>query len=196
MKKTIITIGRQFGSGGFETAKKLSEILGIPCYDKELLSEAAKESGFCEDIFERNDEKYASAFSYVPDSYNAYHMPINHQLFIAQLKAIRKIAEKESCIFVGRCADYVLKDNADFLSVFIYAPIEKRIERIMKLHNVSEKEAKSRISRADKQRKNYYNFYTGQGWGEMSNYDLSIDSSIVGVDATAEIIAEMYKKML
>ena len=142
-ENTVITIGREFGSGGHDIGMKLAEKLGIKCYDKELLDLAAKQSGLCEELFASQDEKPTNSFLYslVMDTYslgysNSYvDMPINHKVFLAQFDAIKKLAEKEPCVIVGRCADYALEDNPNAVSVFIKADIKERIERVKKLYN-------------------------------------------------------------
>ena len=149
-ERTVITIGREFGSGGHEIGMKLAEKLGIKCYDKELLELAAKESGLCEELFASQDEKPTNSFLYslVMDTYslgytNSYvDMPINHKVFLAQFDAIKKLAERESCVIVGRCADYILKDNPDVISVFCYSDVEERIQWSIDEYQVPAKQAK------------------------------------------------------
>lgn len=162
MGNKIYTIGREFGSGGKEVGEKLAERLGIKLYDKELLQQAAKESGFCEEIFENHDEKPTNSFLYslVMDTYsvNGYSsapfldMPLNHKVFLAQFDTIKKIAANESCVIVGRCADYALAENPDCINVFIHANINERIKTVSKRLNVTENKAKDIIQKRDKQR--------------------------------------------
>ena len=159
-ERTVITIGREFGSGGHEIGTKLAQRLGVKCYDKELLAIAAKESGLCEDLFESQDEKPTNSFLYslVMDTYslgytNSYvNMPINHKVFLAQFDAIKKIAQREPCVIVGRCADYALEDDPFAVSVFIKADIDKRVERIKKTYELSENKAADLIQKTDKKR--------------------------------------------
>lgn len=200
--KTIITIGRQAGSGGKEIGEKLAAALGVKCYDRELLERAAKESGLCEEIFENHDEKPTRSFLYslVMDTYSygyssaAYHdMPINHKVFLAQFDAIKKIAEEGPCIMVGRCADYALEDCDHVLRLFLYAPQDIRAERVGKLHNLSPAKAKEQIIKSDKQRASYYNYYTNKKWGEAISYDLCINTSILGIDGTVELIKNIIE---
>lgn len=198
---TIITIGRQFGSGGHEIAFKLAEKLGIKCYDKELLQLAAKESGICTEIFNTHDEKPSNSliYSIVMDAYSfgysdAYNeMPINQKVFLAQFEAIKKLAATESCVIVGRCADYALNDDEDLVSVFITAPIEKRIERIMRVKNLDAKKAESLINKTDKKRSSYYDYYSDQKWGAAKTYDLCINSDALGIDKSVDLILEYIK---
>lgn len=202
-KHTVITIGRQYGSAGREIGFLIAEKLGIKCYDKEILSVAAKESGLCEKIFETHDEKPTKSFLYslVMDTYSMGYtpsgyvdMPIGHKIFLAQFDAIKNIAEKESCIFVGRCADYALEDNPDLLSIFIHGTMEHRIQRIMEKVGVkTEDEAKDLIIKTDKRRAAYYNSYSNKKWGEAKTYNLSIDSGLLGVEGTADLIVDIVR---
>ena len=180
MGNTIITIGRQFGSGGREVGTLLSERLGIKMYDKELLDRAAKESGLCQELFETHDEKPTNSFLYslVMDSYSlgyntgAYtDMPINHKLFLAQFNAIRKIAAEGPCILVGRCADYALENNPDLLSIFIHADEDFKIRRIARLLDLTDAKAKDIMHKTDKRRSTYYNYFTNKHWGGVDSYD-------------------------
>lgn len=195
--KIVIAIGREFGSGGHEIGMKLAEKLGVKCYDKELLELAAKQSGLCEELFENHDEKPTNSFLYslVMDTYslgysaNSYvDMPINHKVFLAQFDSIKKLAENESCVIVGRCADYALEDNPNAISVFISAPMEARIKRIMRRDNLTEGKAADLIKRNDKRRASYYNYYSSKKWGEAKGYDLCLDSSKLGIDGTINAI--------
>ena len=180
----VITIGRQCGSGGKLIGEKLAKELGVKCYDKELLTRAAKESGMSEALFESHDEKPTNSFLYslVMDSYSMGYatssymdMPINHKIFLAQFETIKKIAQEESCVIVGRCADYALADNPNLISVFIVAEDEDKIARIM--------------IKTDKRRSGYYNYYSSKRWGDVRSYDLCINSSrLGGVDGCVEAI--------
>lgn len=196
---TVITIGRQFGSAGHEIGSKLAEKLGIVCYDKDLIKRVSKESGLCPEILENNDERPTNSFLYnlVMDTYsfgmttsNYVDMPLSHKVFLAQFDTIKKVASEGPCIIVGRCADYALADFDNCVRVFIYGNIEKRIERIKNKYNLTEKEAKELISKKDKQRSSYYNFYSTKKWGSAETYDLCIDSTVIGVDGTVELIAQ------
>ena len=195
-ERTVITIVREFGSGGHEIGTKLAQRLGVKCYDKELLAIAAKESGLCEDLFESQDEKPTNSFLYslVMDTYslgytNSYvNMPINHKVFLAQFDAIKKLAEKESCVIVGRCADYALEDDPFAVSVFIKADLDKRIERIKKTFELPENKAADLIQKTDKKRASYYNYYSSKKWGEAKSYDLCIDSGELGIEGAIDLI--------
>lgn len=198
MANQIYTIGREFGSGGKYVGEELAKRLGIKIYDKELLQQAAKDSGFCEEIFENHDEKPTNSFLYslVMDTYsvNGYStasfldMPLNHKVFLAQFETIKKIAERESCVIVGRCADYALADYPDCISVFIKADMDSRIKMISKRANITESKAKDMILKQDKQRASYYNYYTSKKWGDSKSYDLCLDCSKLGIDGCVDMI--------
>lgn len=201
-KKIIITIGRQYGSGGREIGNIIASELGIKVYDREMLSVAAKDSGICEEFFEKHDEKPTSSFLYslVMDTYamnystNAFaDMPLNHKVFLAQFNAIKKIAEEESCILIGRCADYALEENKDAVKIFIHADLDARIHRIARIYDITDSKAKDTIIKTDKKRASYYNYFSNKKWGECSSYDLSLDSSILGTEGTARAIIEYIK---
>lgn len=196
---TVITIGRQFGSAGREIAEKVAEHFGIKCYDKELLTRAAKESGFCEEMIQNHDERPTNSFLYnlVMDTYSfGYNsssfvdMPISHKVFLAQFDTIQKIAKEEPCIIVGRCADYALADMKNCLHLFIYGDEETKIKRIMERYNLTEGKAREMILKKDKQRQSYYNYYSSKKWGRADSYDLCINSSILGVEGTANLIIQ------
>lgn len=205
MGNNIYTIGREFGSGGRDVGEKLAERLGIKLYDKELLQHAAKESGFCEEIFENHDEKPTSSFLYslVMDTYsmNGYSsapfldMPLNHKVFLAQFDSIKKLAERESCVIVGRCADYALAEHPDCVNIFIHAPLESRIKRVSKRLNVKEGKAKDMCIKQDKQRASYYNYYTSKRWGDSLSYHLTLDSAKLGVDGCVDMILKFREIM-
>ena len=194
---TIITIGREFGSAGREIGYKVAEAFGIKLYDKEMLARAAKESGICEEIFESHDEKPTNSFLYslVMDTYsmgysgNTYtDMPINQKIFLAQFNAIKAIANEGPCVIVGRCADYALEEYSNCISVYIHSSMKNRIRRIAQKYDLTDAKAKDRITKTDKKRASYYNYYTSQKWGDLKSYDLTIDSSILGIDGTVELI--------
>ena len=205
MENEIYTIGREFGSYGKQVGEKLSARLGIKFYDKELLQKAAKDSGFCEEIFENHDEKPTNSFLYslVMDTYSAGNysaapfldMPLNHKVFLAQFDSIKKIAENESCVIVGRCADYALASNPNCLNVFIRADMEDRIKRISKRMDLTENKAKDMIQKKDKQRASYYNYYTSKKWGDSRSYDLCLNTSKVSVEDCVELILA-YRKFM
>lgn len=198
---TIITIGRQFGSAGREIGYKVAKDLGIKLYDKEMLARAAKESGLCEELFETHDEKPTNSFLYslVMDTYslgytNSYvDMPINHKVFLAQFDAIKKLAERESCVIVGRCADYALEDNPYAVSVFIKASLDERVQRIKRIYELNDSKAADLIQKTDKRRASYYNYYSSKKWGEAKSYNLCIDSGLVGIDGAIDMILKFIE---
>lgn len=198
----VITIGRQCGSGGKLIGQKLAEKMGVKCYDKELLALAAKESGLCEELFETHDEKPTSSFLYslVMDTYSlgyttsAYmDMPINHKIFLAQFDTIKKLADEESCVVVGRCADYALADYPNTVTVFITADDTDRINRLKDLYKVDDAKAKDIMAKTDKKRASYYNYYSSKKWGDSRSYDLCINSSAVGVEGAIDMILDFAK---
>lgn len=193
--KIIINVGRQIGSGGRAIAKILADKFGCKFYDKELLNLAAQESGFSERFFEQNDEQRGFLKSlfhiHVPlvgDS-NLYRNEFSEEgLFLFQSEAIKKAAANGSCVFVGRTADYILRDCPNAISVFVTADIDCRIKRVAQRMNTDEDAARKYIEEHERQRSTYYNYYTGKEWGHASSYDLCIDSSILGIEKTAEYI--------
>ena len=195
--KTIITIGRQFGSGGREIGEKLAKEFGVPCYDKELLSRAAKESGFCEELIQTHDERPTNSFLYnlVMDTYSfGYNaaglidMPISQKVFLAQFDTIKKIAEEGPCVIVGRCADYALEELDNVVSVFVHAPLEKRAARVAEYEKIDIAAAKKMALQNDKKRASYYNYYSNKKWGDGATYDLCVNTGKVGIYGAAEII--------
>lgn len=202
----IITIGRQFASEGSEIGKKLSELTGIPCYDREALVAIAEEHGIPAETFLKADEQATSSFLYslAMSSYsgNIAHYGMNDHImtdrvFNIQSAEMKKLAERGDCIFIGRCADDVLSDCKGLLKIFIHAPIENRINTLLRHGEKDAASAEKRINKADKKRASYYNFYTGKGWGDPKNYNMNIDSSVLGIDGTAKLIKylidEFYK---
>ena len=196
-RKVIITIGRQFGSGGRVIGHKLAERLGIAYYDKELITLASKESGICGEFFEKADEKasnsllkaFTMGFSLNNTIFQNNDYLSNESLFQIQSDVIRKVAAEKSCILVGRCADYILRDNKDCLSVFISASLEDRIRRAMEYNDkLKASDAEEFLRKADKSRASYYNYYTDKTWGTADSYDLCINSSYLGIDKTIDYI--------
>ena len=196
---TIITIGRQFGSAGREIGEKVAEYFNIPCYDKELLTRAAKESGFCEEMIQNHDERPTNSFLYnlVMDTYSfGYNassfvdMPISHKVFLAQFDTIKKMASESPCVIVGRCADYALSDLKNCIHLFIYGNEETKVRRIMEKYDLTEAKAKDMIVKKDKQRQSYYNYYSSKKWGRADSYDLCINSSVLGVEGTVKLITQ------
>ncbi len=200
--KLVVTIGRQYGSGGHEVGRRLAEKMGVRCYDKELLELAAKNSGLAEELFDKQDEKPTGShlYSMVMDTYSfgysdAYSdMPINQRIFLAQFDTIRKLAETESCVIVGRCADYALEDNPNCVSVFVTAPMENRIQTIMKRCDLNEKKAEAHIIKTDKKRSSYYDYYSDKKWGSSASYDLCASTADIGIDGVVDLILYYAEK--
>ncbi len=200
-KKIVINVGRQLGSGGHDIGRMLALDFNAKYYDRELLNLAAKESGFSEKIFEQNDEKkgfFRGLFNMGSphvDSGSIYKSGFSQEsLFQFQSDAIRKAAKEGSCVFVGRCADYVLRDFPNVVNIFITASMDYRVEQIMNKQHLDEEAAKAFIEKRENQRAEYYNYYTGKKWGHAASYDLCIDSSILGIMETEKIIAEFIRK--
>ena len=199
MKKIIINIGRQFGSGGLAVARELGRKLEIPVYDNELISKAAQDSGFSAGLFVEKDEKrsfissFSALFTQGFGSYSDDYMS-EGGLFKIQSETIRKIAEHGSAVIVGRCSDYILRDMECCLDVFLSAPEEVRAARIAERCGTDEETALEMISKRDKDRAEYYNYFTFGNWGVASNYDLCIDSSILGIEGTADFIIDFARK--
>ena len=186
---SIITIGREYGSGGRQIGQEVAKYFGIKCYDKELLEHAANDSGICKELFEHHDEKPTNSFLYslVMDTYSFGYsssgfsdMPMNHKIFLAQFDAIKKLAGEGPCVMVGRCADYALADWNDCFSIFVHADLDWRINRIAS-------------KQTDKSRASYYNYYTNKKWGAARSYNLCIDSGKLGIDYATEAIIESIK---
>ncbi len=199
---TIITIGRQYGSAGREIGYKVADALDIKLYDKEMLDRAAKESEICQELFETHDEKPTNSFLYslVMDTYSLGYtsgsytdMPINHKVFLAQFDAIKKIADEGPCILVGRCADYALEEYDNVISLFIHAGLDARIRRIARIYDLTDAKAKDLIIKTDKKRASYYNYYSNKKWGAADSYDMCLNSSMLGIDGTAEAIIKLVE---
>lgn len=198
--KVIINVGRQIGSGGGEIARILADKFDCRFLDKELLNLAAKESGFSEKFFEQSDEQRGLLKSlfhihapFVGDS-NMYRNNLSEEnLFLFQSEAIKKAASEGSCVFVGRAADYILRDEPNAISIFITADIESRIDNVSKRMGIDKEAARKFIDDKEDERSKYYNYYTGKKWGHASSYDLCVDSSILGIEQTAEFIANFIK---
>ncbi len=194
MKPVIITIGRQFGSGGHELGEKLAARLNIPFYDRALLSEAAQHTGITREMIESFDEQPTNSFLYSLSTgafgYSGdMPLPLGNQVFLAMTNAIRDIAANGSCVIVGRCAEYVLDGNESLVRVFVHADKDSRIKRIMEKLNLSEREAKSLMAKTDKKRASYHDFYCDTKWGVTDSYDLSVNSALLGIDGAVEMIA-------
>jgi cytidylate kinase len=195
-KNFVITIGRQLGSGGREIGEKLAKLLEISFYDKELIFIASKESGLGKEFFEKVDEKrrlpiigglFGLKGSMSVEPFSNYYLS-NETLFNIQSDIIRKLADKGSSLFVGRCADYVLKDHPRCLNIFISADVQERIKRIAGINNISEDKAAELIEKSDKQRAGYYNYFSDKTWSAIESYHLCINSSVLEIDGTVEMI--------
>lgn len=196
----IITIGREYGSGGLEIGQKLAEKLGIKCYDKELINLVAEKKGFKKEILEKADEKRGSSFvepsggffpgrpSKTLPAFGAFGKTINDKVFLMESSVIHSLAREESCVIIGRCADVLLKDRDNVLTVFIQAPKDARIKRLAEQFQLSEEMAEKEVRRIDKIRSSYYQFYTDRKWGGRDNFDLVINSAALGIDNTVNLI--------
>lgn len=202
--KTIITVGREYGSGGKEISQKLSEKLGIPLYDDEFSQGVAEAVNAHPDVVKKVDERATNSLLYTIVSGGGlrgisdviqYEMHINDKVFVGQSNFIKETAKKGPCIFLGRCADYVLDGNENLLRVFLYADMDKKIERISRLYDLDPKKAKDQIIKIEKQRKTHYNYYTDREWDDLSTYDLCINVGLLGVDATVDLICDCVNKM-
>ena len=202
MENCVVTIGRQFGSRGKQIGQKLAEKLGIAFYDKELITLASQESGLCKEFFEKADEQnsgsllhaFAAGFTFGGFQYNDFLS--NEKLFQIQSDVIRKLAEEKSCVIVGRCADYILRENKNCVNVFIHAPLDERVKTVMHRENISEHDASELVRKMDKTRPGYYNYYTDKEWGVASSYHLSIDSSLLGIDRSVDFIRGFVKEVI
>ena len=195
MKKVIITIGREFGSGGREIGIKLSEKLNIPFYDKELILHTAEKTNLEHSIVEKYDEKHSFPAFSSSNIFDIYQMPMSDRIYIAQADVIRDLSAKESCIIVGRCADFILDENPDIFKIFITAPMKDKIARKRDvLPGKSDAEIEAHITKIDKKRAKYYTYYTDRTWGKASTYHLCINSSLLGIDGTVELLAEAVNK--
>lgn len=202
----VINLGRQLGSGGKEIGEKLAKELNIAFYDKELIRLASEESGLCKEFFEKADERTQKTFigalfgnrvPFVGDGAIPYGSCLsNDALFKIQSDVIRGLAENGSCLFVGRCADYILRDHSRCVNVFISASKEARIERIMRKNNINATQAEELIEKADRKRAAYYNYYSYNTWGAAATYHLCIDSSVLGIDGTVAFIKDFVKRKL
>ena len=194
MNNKIITIGREFGSGGRTIAKLVAEKLGIPCYDREIIDEVSVESGFLKEEIERKDE-YLSATGKISSMFTLYNLYSNMTkddiIWHAQVKVINELAKKGPCVIVGRCADYILRERDDIVRVFIYADEKSRAERIVKIYGENNDSPENTIREKDKQRAEYYEHFTEMIWGDRKHYDICLDSGKLGIEKCAEIIANL-----
>ena len=198
-----ITVGRELGSGGREVARLLAEEFQCKLYDSEILSLAAKESGFSEDLFKNHDEHHGRLhnllFSKMPNIGHAHYYSeqvSQGSLFSFQSEVIRREAERGRCVFVGRAADYILREKDDVVSIFVYADLDYRIQKVMERHHCTADEARKLIHKEERKRAVYYDYYTGQRWGERQYYDLCLNSCRLGIKGTAEIVSEYVRQRM
>ncbi len=197
-RKRIITIERQYASGGLEIGHKVSELLGIPIYNREILKRASEKINIAQEYLESSEESASAsllmslsmAMSTMGNIYE--NIPLPDKLFFAESEIIRELAESESCIIVGRCADYILRDRDDCIKVFIYADHDYRIQRTIENYGIPEKDAENTVKRNDKRRSGFYSFNAGKKWGAKENYDLCLNSSTLGIKSCADIIAGVF----
>lgn len=198
MENNVIVISRQVGSGGDEIASKLSELINIPVYDKQKIVDLAKESGISENLFDGLEEHPTSSLLYSlviglksGSDASCIASPFHtDNVFGVQANIIRRLADNGSCIFLGRCADYILREHNNLTNVYIWASDDFRVNRVMNKIGLTHTEAVDYVSRIDKRRRSYYDFYTSKAWGDVENYDLTINPEKIGIDNSAKIIAE------
>ena len=195
----VVTISRQYGSGGREIGQKLAAIWNVPFYDNELITRAAKDSGFAETAFENAESRANNSLLYSiargtagfggqDMGFSIDSLSLDDKIYLAQAKVIRNCAAEGPCVIVGRCADYVLRDHENVLNVFIKASMEERIKRITMLYDMDQMKAEETIRKADKQRATYYNYYATGTWGDVTNYHLCLDTGVLGIDGAVELI--------
>lgn len=199
MKKNIITISREYGSGGRYIGEQLAKELGVPCYDEKLIGMVAKESGFSLEYIEDKGEhitgsllfNIASSLSYASNVLSGSGTSLQDEIYFIQNRIIKDLAEKGPCVIVGRCADYILREREDCLNVFIHADEKSKLARAVKYFEISEKDAPAVLRKRDKARANHYKYYTDQEWGAASNYDLSLNSGLLGVEGCVKVIKDV-----
>ena len=193
MSSRVITISREFGSGGRTVGKKVAQALGLPCYDRELLQKIAQESGFNENYVKDAGEYAPGGFLATAFSHRGFAPTNEDYLWEVQYRVITELAEQGPCVIVGRCADYILRGKADCLRVFIHADLDFRARRIVEVYGEWEASPEQRIRDKDKRRAAYHRFYTDMKWGHAQNYDITLNSGTLGIDRCAEIIQGIYK---
>ena len=194
MSFRIVTISREFGSGGRRIGKMVAEKLGISYYDNELVTKIAEKSGFAQSFIKEHGEETSATSSLLFSLSNwgtYYNYTVSDQLYFAQRRVIEELASKEPCVIVGRCADYILRDRTDCLNVFIHADMDFKRKRIVEIYGAKETTPDKRILEKDKRRKAYYKYYTDQSWGEARNYHLCLDSGVIGLEKCADVIAQL-----
>lgn len=197
----IITIGREYGSGGREIGEAVAKALGIGFYDKKIISLAAEKSGLCDEFIANNEQRVrgglmqnlATSAAYANNFFSGQYLPLADSIFVSQTQVIRDIAARESAVIVGRCADYVLAERENTIKVFIHAPVQARVARIMRLYDLDEAAAMKEINTSDKERGNHYFRYTDMKWGKAQNYDLCINSALMGVEKTVEMLVDLAR---
>ena len=194
MKNRIITISREFGSGGRTIGKQVAKKLGIACYDQELIEKIAEQSGYSEEFVREKSEytTYGSWFANAFADRDVRGMTIQDHIWTMQRQLIIDLAKKENCVIIGRCADYILRDEADLLTVFIHAGMQQRAERIVRVYGEREDSPEKRLKDKDKRRRAYYQFYTDMEWGDVCNYQIALDSGALGIETCADLIARLY----
>ena len=205
-KKIIITIARQYGSGGREIGEKVAKKLGIPLYDKQLITDAASRGSLDENVTKLADESAANSLLYTlamgsnvlgTTMHFGYKMPLNDKLFILQSEVIKEYAKDTSCVIIGRCADYVLRNEEKLLRIFVYGDLDHREKRVAERHpELKASQIIDVINKTDKRRSSYYNFYTGNKWGKYDNYDIAINSSTLGIDGAADMICACVERLI
>ena len=205
-KKIVITIARQYGSGGREIGERVAQLLGIPLYDKEMIKDAAEAGKLDEGIIKEVEETAANSLLYTlamgsnilgTTAHFGYKMPLNDKLFILQSEIIKKYADEGSCVIIGRCSDYVLRETDGVFRIFIYGDLEHRRQRVIDRHpEIKESTVIDVINKTDKRRMSYYNFYTGGKWGKYDNYDMAINSSTLGIEGAAQLIAASAQRLM
>ena len=199
----IITISRQYGSGGREIGEKLAKELNVPFYDNEIITRAAKESGFAEAAFQRAEQKATNSLLYsIAMGLNSYGnqefgfsaLSIDDQIYLAQSEVVHKMADEGPCVIVGRCADYLLREKQNVINVFIWGKLEARVKRAIEVYNMSPQKAAEQILKIDKRRANYYNYHANEKWGRADNYHLCIQSDFIGIDRTVDLLKDYILK--
>ena len=200
MSNFVISISREFGSGGRLIGKRLAAQLGIPCYDRSIIQKTSEKSGLSPDFIARAEERARSRFhlSISPigigtPAYVQQGVPVTHQAFFAQAEVIRDLADQGPCVIVGRCSDYVLSERKNCIKVFVHGDMASRVKRCVEEYHIPSDDMERRITQMDRGRANYYNFYTGRTWGEMRQYDLTINSGAIGIEGSVAMIADLIK---
>ncbi|MCI8869550.1 MAG: cytidylate kinase-like family protein [Lawsonibacter sp.] len=200
MNRFVISISREFGSGGRLIGKQLAARLEVPCYDRTIIQKTAEKSGLSPDFIARAEERARSRFhmGFIPvgigaPTFTHHSVPVSHQAFFAQADVIRELADQGSCVVVGRCSDYVLGDRPECLKIFIHAAMDSRVRRCVEEYQLKPEGIEDRIRQMDRGRANYYSYYTGHSWGDMRRYDLTVNSSATGVDGAVALIADMLR---